>query len=698
VLRAPFLNSFERRANQTLGDDIADVDALALREAAIADSPLSFFSGTPLVDVAPTETTPPSADGGRSLSASTVSSGNAAAASVAHNANTAPTVTVAEGATVEIDGVGAQPVLFTGTTGTLKIDHSLSFKGQVTGLAGHDALDLADVSFGANTQATFLGNTYGGTLTVTDGTSTASISLQGNYLASSWTLSSDGNGGTVVVDPVAANNWKTLKVGAGGLVTGMDVASDGTTVVRCDTYGAYIWTGTQWQELVTSTSMPAALVSQNSGQGVYEVQIAPSNTNILYMAYDGYVLKSTDKGTTWTQTSFAQVVENANGANSGMGQKMAIDPNNPNVVYVGTPSNGLFVTTDGGTTWQSVSGVPVGQANPNNGVAAGITGILFDPAIGGVTGGKTNTIFASSYGNGVYESINGGTSWTKLTGGPATVEYAAVSSTGVYYAVGDNNTNLWAFKNGAWTELLTGPSWGIQSLAIDPFNQSHIVYLTAGGYFNQSFDAGTTWTGLFSDQAISTDIPWLTSANQWLDIGGVAFDPLVQGRLLATGGTGVWSTTTPSQGVDPTAYPYGTVTWNDQSVGIEQLVANQIIVAPGGKPVLASWDRPFFYVSDPNQFPTTYGPINSSTIVCGWSVDYASSSPNFIVGIADYWGVEESGYSTDGGQTWTQFASMPAFERDRVGSSERLSALLYQRRRPHLEPGHSSGSDQLERF
>ena len=39
---------------------------------------------------------------------------------------------------------------------------------------------------------------------------------------------------------------------------------------------------------------------------------------------------------------------------------MAIDPNNPNMVYVGTPQNGLFVTTNGGASWQSVSAVPVG--------------------------------------------------------------------------------------------------------------------------------------------------------------------------------------------------------------------------------------------------------------------------------------------------------------------------------------------------
>ena len=210
------------------------------------------------------------------------------------------------------NGASAQSVTFTGTTGTLKLDHSLAFTGQISGLAGSDALDLADVSYGIQTQATFLGNTTGGTLTVTDGVHTANIALQGNYLSSTWTLSSDGNGGTVVVDPVASNNWQTLKVGAGGFVTGIDIAPDGTMVVRTDTYGAYIWNGTQWQQLVTSTSMPAAFVQQTSAtsaQGVYEIQIAPSNSNIMYMMFDGYVFKSTNKGTTWTQTSFAQVTE-----------------------------------------------------------------------------------------------------------------------------------------------------------------------------------------------------------------------------------------------------------------------------------------------------------------------------------------------------------------------------------------------------
>ena len=113
----------------------------------------------------------------------------------------APPVTITDGATVEIDGVSAQPVTFTGTTGTLKLDNAVAFSGQVSGLTGSDAIDLADVKYGANTTATFSGNSTGGTLTVSDGTDTAHIALVGDYLKSGWTLSSDGHGGTVVVDP-----------------------------------------------------------------------------------------------------------------------------------------------------------------------------------------------------------------------------------------------------------------------------------------------------------------------------------------------------------------------------------------------------------------------------------------------------------------------------------------------------------------
>jgi len=657
--------------NNVAGDGTGDVGSLLLTGTAAPQGVVSLFDGDVLLGSAETDaagvwtfTTPSLTDGTYSFTASLDSSAKAgivsapvvvtvdAATQSSITGNAGPPVTVADGATVEIDGASGQSVTFAGTTGTLKLDDSLAFTGQVSGLTGSDALDLADVSFGANTTATFLGNADGGTLTVTNGTQTADIALIGNYLSSSWTLSSDASGGTIVVDPVSSNNWQTLDVGAGGFLTGIDIAPDDTMVVRTDTYGAYIWNGTEWQQLITATSMPAAFVTTKGSQGVYEIQIAPSDSNIMYMMYEGYVFKSTNKGTTWTETSFAKVTENAGDAYRMDGQKMAIDPENPNVVYVGTPQNGLFVTTNGGATWQSVSAVPVSLTD-SNGIYPGITGIEFDPALG-VTGGKTNTIFAASYGNGVYESTNGGASWSAI-GGPSDVDYAAVSSTGVYYVVGNGNS-LWSYNNGAWTELLLDTSGhGIETVAIDPFNPNEIVLQTGGGYLNISYNGGAAWSGdNWGNQLSASDVPWLANTG-YMTVGGTVFDQLVPNELWVSDGVGVWNTTNlPTQSFESNT----PVVWNDQSSGIEQLDANEIIVPPGGDPVLASWDRAFFTISNSNAYPSTYGPVDGQ-FAAGWSVDYASSDPSFLVGIADWWGNEESGYSTNGGQTWTAFATDP---------------------------------------
>ena len=562
--------------------------------------------------------------------------------------NLGPPLSVGAGTTAQIEGASGQSVAFAGSSGSLILDDALAFTGQVSGLAGSDAIDLADVSYGSDTQVTFLGNTEGGTLTVTNGTQTADIALAGDYLSSYWTLSSDGNGGTVVVDPTSSNTWQPVNIGAGGYLTGLDVAPDGTMVVRTDTYGAYLWNGSQWQQLVTSSSMPSAFVTPNlDDQGVYEIQIAPSNSNIMYMMFDGDVFKTTNKGTTWTETSFAQVSTNIGDIYRGWGQKMAIDPNDPNIVYAGTPLNGLFVTTNGGTSWQSVNGVPAGVVS--SGDSPGITGLEFDPA-------NTNVIFAASYGNGVYETTNAGASWSILSGGPGSVQYATISSTGVYYAVGDNDSDLWSYANGTWKELLTGQ---IDAVAINPSNPNEIVVANGTDQLNESLNGGTSWEGWTTNATLGQgDTPWLSVTAPYLSASALAFNPLEPNELLATGQNDFWTTTVPQTITSTTP-----IVWTSQGVGIEQLVANEIIVPPGGDPVVASWDRGFFYISNAQDVASTFGPVDSSAISAGWSINYASSDPSFLVEISDGSYVDSttelSGYSTNGGQTWTPFPTDP---------------------------------------
>ncbi len=107
------------------------------------------------------------------------------------------------GATANFSGAFNQNVVF-GTSGTLELAHSTAYSGVVSGFSktSTTALDLDDIAYSAGTTtATFSGTAASGVLTVTDGTHTAMIKLSGDYTASSFTVSSDGHGGTTIVDP-----------------------------------------------------------------------------------------------------------------------------------------------------------------------------------------------------------------------------------------------------------------------------------------------------------------------------------------------------------------------------------------------------------------------------------------------------------------------------------------------------------------
>jgi hypothetical protein len=115
------------------------------------------------------------------------------------------------GATVELGSAYPSQVTFFGPTGTLKLDNSASFNGTVAGMTAQDTIDFADISFASiQTPSLQNGTSSGGTLHVTDGTHTANIALLGNYMASTFAASSDGHGGTLVVDPPAMASQNNL--------------------------------------------------------------------------------------------------------------------------------------------------------------------------------------------------------------------------------------------------------------------------------------------------------------------------------------------------------------------------------------------------------------------------------------------------------------------------------------------------------
>jgi hypothetical protein len=99
----------------------------------------------------------------------------------------------------------SETVTFTGTTGELELGQSQGYAGSISGFSktGSTSLDLADIGFVSAAEATFSGTSKSGVLTVSDGTHTAHITLMGNYTKATFVASSDGRGGTTVVDPPA---------------------------------------------------------------------------------------------------------------------------------------------------------------------------------------------------------------------------------------------------------------------------------------------------------------------------------------------------------------------------------------------------------------------------------------------------------------------------------------------------------------
>jgi hypothetical protein len=465
-----------------------------------------------------------------------------------------------------------------------------------------------------------------------------------------------------------AGQWHPLAIGAGGFITGHSISNDGTMVCRTDTYGCYLWNklSLRWEQLRTATRMPVQDVAPGNGfteAGGYEIQVAPSDPARIYMVtgvfvgskLNSFVYISRDRGKTFQRTpGWTPVPLGSNGpAGKNTNCHMAVDPANPDVVYVGTLTKGLFVTFDAGNTWNSVVTVP---ASINTGYGLSIA---FDPT-SGTTNARTNKIYVCSDGNGFYWCTDGSGTFAPMAGGPRQVSDSAVSPIdGVLYACARNSgvANLWHCVSGNW-EILSNcnSAW---SVAPDPANPNRLAVCDAGGRLNISIDHGATWPhgynpGTFvtgGGYRTATDIPWLAWTNeQFMTASMIRFDPSRKNFLTFSEGIGFWTVSPP----DDTSQAWS---WNSQNVGIEQLVANDICSPPGGDPILAAWDRPVFRVNDKSIYPSTHGPNNAFAIQMGWSVDWASASPSTIVAVINWFppANDESGKSDDGGRSWTLF-------------------------------------------
>ncbi len=143
---------------------------------------------------------------------------------------------------------------------------------------------------------------------------------------------------------------------------------------------------------------------------VTEIVVHPQDENIAWAATaGGGVFLTADGGETWESRS--------SGLHSMFIMSLALDPTNPQVLYVGTSERGLFISGDGGLTWTSSSA----GMDPNEPIGA----IAIDPI-------RPNVIYAGSWRSGVYISEDGGMRWRLINDGLRTrsVRALALSSDG----------------------------------------------------------------------------------------------------------------------------------------------------------------------------------------------------------------------------------------------------------------------------
>jgi len=170
--------------------------------ATVGSSGNSWAATMPASDVAQlpdgTATFTAHDDNGTLLATQNVLVEGSAAAAANGNLN------ISAGAELELFGAYSATATFASTVaGSLKLDSSTQFHGTIAGFGGQDQIDLSDIVFASSPTLGFTENNAGtaGTLTVSDGTHTANLTLLGNYMAASFAKASDGHGGTLVLDP-----------------------------------------------------------------------------------------------------------------------------------------------------------------------------------------------------------------------------------------------------------------------------------------------------------------------------------------------------------------------------------------------------------------------------------------------------------------------------------------------------------------
>ncbi|WP_344708960.1 hypothetical protein [Sphingomonas humi] len=386
--------------------------------------------------------------------------------------------------------------------------------------------------------------------------------------------------------------------------------------------------------------------------GVAGIRIAPSNKDIIFAVFCGYVWRSADGGRTVQRTRFPQKRFNPNGGWQRLfNPTVDIHPVDPSSVLVGTWGEGAWCTADGGATWRQAD-LPPAEGTPDG--QEGIHLVAFDPA-------QPNRVYVFVAGLGLFRSDTGpGGKFDLLAGGP-TRSSNIVPGPGGDLFVCEFSKDRWGGKvwryspMAGWTSAQ--PKREAMTLAFDPRKPGTALLVNADGVLMKSDDFCATFAEL-------TGWKWAENGGEIQWMGGlstmypaqVKFDPNVPGQAWIAQGVGV-----ASANIDDPA-----IRVQDWSAGIEELCAWSTLCVPGGKTYLAAMDKPFWRVDSLSaytndfRFPVLEGNGHNADFVAfaTW-MDYAPEDPRFLVGVVAPGQWSGPGYTTNGGESWKVFSGQP---------------------------------------
>ena len=489
--------------------------------------------------------------------------------------------------------------------------------------------------------------------------------------------------------------WKSVQIVGGGFVDGFvfhPFAKD-VCYARTDMGGAYRRNPEtkRWEPMLDWIPYKDLNL-----MGVESIAVDPSDPSKVYLACgtytapdvpDGAILRSSDQGRTFERTN-VPIKFGGNEAGRGNGERMAVDPNDGRILFLGTRHRGLWKSADSAANWKRVDSFPadVLTLSPeeaklpawSGGGRGGIVFVVFDPG-SGAQGKASQTLFAGVSVMGkpsLYRSNDGGRTWKAVPGQPTQYRpnHAVLASDGnLFITYGTDpgpmpmvDGGVWKLdsKSGAWTDITPDKpgkerKFGYAAVAVDAKNPKVVIassfYRPKGEEVFRSTNGGATWKPVFGSGGVfdytlapyvrDTDIHWLFD---------VEIDPANSDHAMFTTGYGGWET------FDLTNLDKNLPThWTVMSPGIEETVAlalysptqgSQLVTAVGDYSGFVHWD-----LDKPAPGGTPKPPLLGNT----HDVSGGELNPDVIVRIGRPRTGKNLGYSLDGGRTWREPASVP---------------------------------------